>query len=276
MSAATAWLRAHRSTLLVGATAAGVLLWLAYAIWGPPEARDARAYFLASGSDLYTKPPGADDAYLYSPAFAQALEPLRWLGWEGFRTAIRAVDIGALAFFTGPLAGPLLFVAVVPLDIRGGNIHLLLALAMVAGFRWPATWAFVLLTKVTPGVGLLWFAVRREWPKLAIALGVTAVIAAISFVYAPSLWFDWFRLLASTDRDPTVSELISLPIWIRLAVAAAIVVWGAATDRRWTVILAGYLALPITWLSAVTMFAAVPMLATRRTWFEQPREQGEG
>ena len=43
--------------------------------------------------------------------------------------------------------------------------------AIVLGFRWPFTWAFVLLTKVTPGVGLLWFAVRREWRSLAIALG---------------------------------------------------------------------------------------------------------
>ena len=55
-----------------------------------------------------------------------------------------------------------------------GNVHLLLALAIVLGFRWPAAWAFVLLTKITPGIGLLWFAVRREWRSLAIALGATA------------------------------------------------------------------------------------------------------
>ena len=28
--------------------------------------------------------------------------------------------------------------------------------------RWPAAWAFVLLTKMTPGIGLLWFAFRRD------------------------------------------------------------------------------------------------------------------
>ena len=50
------------------------------------------------------------------------------------------------------------------------------------GFRYPWTWGFVLLTKVTPGIGLLWFAVRREWRALAIALGVTGVIVAVSLV----------------------------------------------------------------------------------------------
>ena len=65
-------------------------------------------------------------------------------------------------------------------EILIGNIHLLLAAAIVLGFRWPGTWAFVLLTKVTPGVGLLWFAVRREWRSLGIALGATAAIVAVS------------------------------------------------------------------------------------------------
>ncbi len=46
-----------------------------------------------------------------------------------------------------------------------------MAAAIALGFRYPATWAFVLLAKVTPGIGLLWFLVRREWRNLAIALG---------------------------------------------------------------------------------------------------------
>ena len=60
------------------------------------------------------------------------------------------------------------------MEIAGGNISLLLALAIVAGFSRPWTWAFVILTKITPGIGLLWFALRREWRSLAIALGATA------------------------------------------------------------------------------------------------------
>ena len=62
-------------------------------------------------------------------------------------------------------------------------------------FRWPGTWSFVLLTKVTPGIGLLWFAARREWRNLAIALGVTAAIVAVSMAIDPALWRSWIELL---------------------------------------------------------------------------------
>ena len=71
------------------------------------------------------------------------------------------------------------------MELAGGNIHLLLAAAIVLGFRWPWTWAIVLLTKITPGIGLLWFVVRREWRDLAIALGATAAIVAVSFLVWP-------------------------------------------------------------------------------------------
>ena len=39
-------------------------------------------------------------------------------------------------------------------EISLGNIHIFLALVTVFGLRWPWLWSFVLLTKVTPGVGL--------------------------------------------------------------------------------------------------------------------------
>jgi hypothetical protein len=65
------------------------------------------------------------------------------------------------------------------MEIWGGNIEVLVALAVVLGFRWPAAWSFILLTKITPGVGLLWFAVRREWRSLAIVAVATGGIAAV-------------------------------------------------------------------------------------------------
>ena len=132
-------------------------------------------------------------------------------------------------------------------EILIGNIHLLLAAAIVLGFRWAGTWAFVLLTKVTPGVGLLWFAVRREWRPLAIALGATAVIAGISFLIAPDAWRDWIALLRH-DGGTQSSVLL-----VRIAVAAVIVSWGGLTDRRWTVPLAAMLALPVVWMDSFSM-----------------------
>ena len=107
--------------------------------------------------------------------------------------------IVALAWTAGRLSLPLLLLQPVVASIALGNIEILMAAAIVAGFRYPATWSFILLSKVTPGVGLVWFAVRREWRSLGIALGVTAIIVAVSFVLAPQLWADWLALLGRNN-----------------------------------------------------------------------------
>src|SRR5206468_4343687 len=123
--------------------------------------------------------------------------PITALPWQAFVAAWTAILLAAVRFLTGPrlLAAGLLF-PFTAMEVAGGNVSLLLAAAIVLGFRWPATWAIVLLTKITPGIGLLWFAVRREWRALAIALGTPAVIAAGSFVLLPDQWRTWGEVVA--------------------------------------------------------------------------------
>lgn len=198
-------------------------------------------------------------AYVYSPAFLQAISPLTELPWIGFFGAWTALLILAVRFLTGPrlfAVGVLL----ATLELAGGNISLLLAVAMVVGFRWPAAWAFVLLTKVTPGIGLLWFAVRREWRSLGIALGATALVVAVSAALMPGAWLEWLELLVRlAGRDGTWAA-IPIPFFVRLPFAVLLVVWGARTDRRWTVPVAGMLALPALWYGSLTMLLAVVAL----------------
>ena len=165
-------------------------------------AQDARSYFGLNLADLYA---GRTDwntigAYPYSPAFAMLVYPLNLLPWTLFVAAWTALLIGAVWVLTGREL--FLFGMVVgAMEIAGGNISLLLAVAIVWGFRWPWTWAFVLLTKITPGIGLLWFVLRREWRQLAIALGATAAVLAVSFVLTPCNWFDWVDLLVREHRQ---------------------------------------------------------------------------
>jgi hypothetical protein len=73
----------------------------------------------------------------------------------------------------------------------------LLATAVVLGFRYPVTWAFVLLTKVAPGVGLLWFVVRREWRNQATVALATVMVSGVSFFPAPGLWMEWDPVAAA-------------------------------------------------------------------------------
>ena len=143
-------------------------------------AQDARSYYGLNLADLYT---GRSDwntigAYPYSPAFAQLLYPLDLLPWAAFVAAWTAILIGAVYWLTGPDLF-LLGLVVGAMEIAGGNVTLLLAVAIVAGFKRPWTWAFVILTKITPGVALLWFALRREWRALGIALGATALVLVV-------------------------------------------------------------------------------------------------
>jgi hypothetical protein len=130
---------------------------------------------------------------------------------------------------------------------------------VVLGFRWPATWAFVLLTKITPGIGLWWFVVRREWRALAIALGATAAIVIAGLLVAPGVWRDWYVSLTVTA--PAVgSNQVSVPLPIRLLAAFLLVTWGALTDRRWTVVVAATLALPTLWFHGLAMLVGIVAL----------------
>ena len=148
------------------------------------------------------------------------------------------------------------------MEILGGNVSLLLAVAIVAGFRHPWTWSLVLLTKITPGVGLLWFAVRREWRKLAIALGATAAVVAVSFLVMPDNWRAWIALLAANTGKGGTWAAIPIPLLIRGPIGVALIAWGATRDQRWTVPVGAMLALPALWYGSLSMLLAVIPLTT--------------
>ena len=55
-----------------------------------------------------------------------------------------AILMAAMWYLTGPRLVLLGLVFFGLMEIWGGNIELLVAVAIVLGFRWPATWSFVL------------------------------------------------------------------------------------------------------------------------------------
>lgn len=223
-----------------------VLAWFA-AFGGSWVAYDAYAYWSVDPKAPYhfDFSPDQFGAFRYSPAIAQLFSLFHLLPWPAFA-------IGWFVFLALVVAwlgrrwslAVLVFVPIV-WDAYLGNIEILLAAAMVLGFRKPAAWSFVLLTKVTPGIGLLWFVARREWRNLAIALGATALIVGISYVIAPALWLEWPRSILAVQGRPAPVATVA-----RVLGAALLVIWGARTNRPWTVIVAGTLAL--AWLDIKT------------------------
>jgi hypothetical protein len=231
--------------------------------------QDARVYWRFDFAHLYERGTvGGRDAYLYSPAFAQVMAPFGVMPWEAFRGFWSALNLAVLAWLAGPRIGVILLLfpgSPVSDEISTGNLHLLIAAAAVIGFRYPQAWAFNLLTKVTPGIGLLWFAVRREWRALGMALGVTLAISVVSFAIAPHLWFEWADSLRrnAAVAIPSSAVAVSWPLWLRLVLAAGITVGGALRCWRWTVVVACFLALPVPWFSAPSLLVGVIYLWRR-------------
>lgn len=247
----------------LGVLAVGVI----FALVRPDtHASDAYAYWLHS----YGLAAGEQGAFLYSPPIAALFAPFGFLPWHVFLAGWTVLLFALLAWLVGPWALPLLLFPPVAYELQIGNVHLLLAAAIVVGFRYPAAWAFVLLTKVTPGIGLLWFAVRREWRSLGIALGVTATIAALSLAIAPDQWRAWITTLgASMGQASAPDQGWMIPLWPRLVVAALVIVWAARSDRRWALPVACWLALPALWEYTPTL-----LVGSVAIWWRSTRESG--
>ena len=234
---------------------------------------DAYAYWTTRTGDFYAAADtGRIGAYLYSPAFAQLLAPLTWLPLPVFTAVWTAINCAALWWLLRRWALPSLLFLPIPFEIISGNVHLLYAVAIVLGFRWSATWALMFITKITPFVGVLWFAVRREWRAFALAIGVTAVIVAVSFLLDRAAWEQWIAILrddfangAGRGTLDTPGWYLAVPLLPRLVGAAAILVVAGLTDRRWLVPFAVVLALPVVWLNGLAVLAAVVPLWQARS-----------
>lgn len=230
---------------------------------------DAKAYWGLDLDNLYAgSEVGEISTYLYSPAFAQLLAPFSNLPFEVFFALWTAVSVAILVWLVRPWpwAVPMLILPIV-YELSVGNIHFLLAGALVVALRAPVAWALPLLTKITPGVGMLWFPVRAEWRRFAIAGGATLGIVAVSYLLSPSAWADWVEfLLASPGR----TQLLPL----RVALAAALVIAGARMNRPWVIAVAGWLALPVVWINSWVILLAVIRLREPR-WLASitPRPQ---
>jgi hypothetical protein len=227
--------------------------WYAYRL---PDPYASREY--TSGYGFFFTPPIAFPMWLLTLA-----------GPTWFAAAMTALSLAALYVICGRWSALALLFPPVWYEVMSANVDLLIAAVTVVGFRHPALWAFPLLTKITPGIGLLWFAVRREWRSLGIALGTTAAIVLPTMLLVPGLWADWFATMTANASLSTgavtgpADYTITVPLVLRLPVAALVVVWGGLTGRRWTVPLGAMLALPTLWFAGLSILVAVA-----RLWWE--------
>jgi hypothetical protein len=229
---------------------------------------DLWAYWSTRGGfDYAAARPGVSGAYIYSPAFAHVLAPLTALPFAVFAAAWTALLVATLGWLTGWRAFFLGILAPVTMSIAIGQTDLLIAAAIVLGFRWPAAWMVMILTKVTPGIGLVWFVARGEWRQLAIALGATFAVLTISWAIDPDAWQGWIAMLLRF-QFPTAADGVYLPVpvWVRLPIVVLLIAWGARTNRRWVLPIGVCLSLPTVWVNTPTILIAVlPLTALGAT-----------
>lgn len=230
---------------------------------------DALAYYLSGHGPVYVAGANLNAAnYLYPPPFAQLTYPLTQLPWQAFAVVWTVGVFLAFVWLLWPVPIRLrlpLLIAAGPLALLG-NVEPFVGIALVAAMRYPAAWSFVLLTKVTPGVGLVWHAVRREWRSLALALGATLLISAASFALAPALWPAWIGTMLADSAHHGGLTFIALPsLPVRIILAGLVVAWGGLTGRRWTLAVAALLANPDVLAVTLGVLAAVPRLNSARS-----------
>jgi hypothetical protein len=232
--------------------------------WAMP-AYDLYAYWTTRDGLAYaTAHQGDTGAYLYSPAFAQLIAPLTALPWQVFAGLWTALIAAPLIWLAGRWAVALVLLPSISMSIALGQLDLLFAVVAIVGLRWPAIWALPILTKVTPGVGLIWFVVRREWQSLGLAIGATLTLTLGSLAIDPGGWRDWLAMLTRMEFPALGGGLwfLPVPLLVRLPLVAALVAWGALTDRPWVLPVGVSLSLPTVWFNSPTILVALlPLVA---------------
>lgn len=237
---------------------------VAQMLGGWPVGGDALSWHSVNLAGLYgqaTQSLEGSGAFRYAPIVGQALAPLAAVPWLVFLAGFATVQVAVLVAMARERWWLALLFPPVVVELYAGNVELLMAAAIVASFRWPAAWSFLLLTKVTPGVGVLWFAFRREWRSLAIALAATGAIVGFGVALAPDLWAAWIRALVEMSALPNPTPWP--PLVARLPFALALLWWAARGDRRWAVPIVALLAMPTIWAVSPALLAGTVALWPR-------------
>lgn len=260
---------------LGGSITVGLIVGLFQAIGAVPNPPDAYLFWAADARQLYPIVWGLAGGYVYPPplaTFVDLVDPIGWpffvIGWTTLcwfalwycaRSWVPVVVVASFIMvpvFGGNLVG-LLFM---------GNVQIVLAAAVVGSIRGWAGWSVVpILTKLV-GISLVWYAVRREWRNLSVAIGATAAVVATSFVLSPDPWFQFYTFITTNRIEQSPIALVPIALPVRLSAAIVLVAWGGLTDRRWTVPIAAGLAVPAlyTW-TFIPVWVGVIGISWRRT-----------
>ena len=235
--------RAWRRLVLVPLAAIGgaLLAVIVGVFWTNPG--DDFAYWLAAGRLAAGQPIYATGeaafapyAYHYPPPLAQVLAPFTlFVPAMAYLIVFRALNLLVTWELAGRRMLPMLaLIAFLPvaLELRFENVNLLMALGIVYGLgRWPWLFSIGALVKVSPGLGIIYLALRRRWRDAIISAVVGIVIVAVSYAIDPGLWRAFVDAIG--DRASiTGNSLLPFPYAVRAAAGLALTIAGGIVGRR--------------------------------------------
>jgi hypothetical protein len=249
-----------RSPIRLGLSAVGVaMLVLFYSV--PGAGFDFYAYWAVDPLDPYRIIDGLG-AFHYAPPVIWLAAPFKLLPFDVGYVVWAVLMAGLLVWMTRSWALAWCAFPPVASELYHGNIDLLLAAALVAGFRAPVAWVLLPVTKVTTGINVLWPVLRRDVRATAIVLVVGFVVLSASIaVQGVDMWRAWIAHLGLRMGQPEAGgALIDFSLWLRLPMALVLMVWASITGRRWLAPLAVVLAMPLLWVhSFATLVATQPL-----------------
>jgi Glycosyltransferase family 87 len=199
---------------------------------------------------------------------AQLMAPLTLLPFWVFYALSVTVSVLCLVWLVGPVwAVAALALPPVAQELAQGNIHFPLAVLLIVGLTQRRLWwAAFPLTKVLPGAVLFFDAFRGDWRSLRTSVGVAGLLALISFIAAPDLWWAWLRLLLATDTSHVRVGFVwlALPLWAHIGLAFGLTWTAARTGWLWLLAPALLLAMPIGWMNSLVVLLAIPRLTRVR------------
>ncbi len=226
---------------LLAAVGAAILAVIVAFYWNGPG--DSLAYWiagdrLAHGLPIYTAPDIAFEpfAFHYPPPVAQVLAVVTMvLPAFAFSIVYRGLMLLALWDLAGrTMLKMLALIAFIPMAVavRIENVEIFMALGIVLGLRrWPWLFTVGALIKVSPGLGLVYLAMRRQWRDLAISAALGAGIVIVSLVTVPDLWRGFIDAIAGR-ADMVGNSLIPVPYSVRALTGFVLAVVGGAIGRR--------------------------------------------
>jgi len=272
--AASIDLERWRSPIRLGLSAIGVvMLALVFSVPGPGF--DFYAYWAVDPVDPYRIADGLG-AFHYAPPVIWLAAPFKLLTFDVGYVVWTVLMAGLLVWMTRSWALAWCAFPPVASELYHGNIDLLLAAALVVGFRVSSAWVLLPITKVTTGINLLWPVLRRDGRAIAtVALLGAAIIGASLLIQGIDIWRAWIEhLIVRMGRPEAGGALIDFSLWLRLPIAIAVMVSASITARRWLVPIAVVLAMPLLWFHSLAALVAIQPLW--RSAFAEPMSPRHG